>query len=306
MHAADGCYHAGDMPAAGMNGTAVGADAMTESALHFDCAGASLYGILSLPVEPCRRGVLIVVGGPQYRAGSHRQFTLLARDLALAGIPVMRFDYRGMGDSEGAQRSFDDIDVDLNAAINCFFAAVPSLQEVVLWGLCDGATAAMFHAPSDARVTGIVLLNPWLRTHAGAARARLKHYYLLRMVDRDLWRKILQGRVDYLASLRSLVRVLQDGMKAGNANPLAAREDLPIRMRKAFFRFEGKILLIVSGRDLTAKEFLDAVADSSDWQQRMHSPAVTRQDLPSADHTFSRRAWRDQVAAWTIAWLQSW
>src|SRR5262245_37346209 len=51
-------------------------------AVQFDCEGQRLFGILSQPASPGRRGVLIVVGGPQYRAGSHRQFTLLARDLA--------------------------------------------------------------------------------------------------------------------------------------------------------------------------------------------------------------------------------
>jgi alpha/beta superfamily hydrolase len=48
--------------------------------------------------------VLVIVGGPQYRAGSHRQFTLLARSLAEQGFAVLRFDYRGMGDSTGAMR----------------------------------------------------------------------------------------------------------------------------------------------------------------------------------------------------------
>jgi len=46
-------------------------------------------------------GVLIVVGGPQYRVGSHRQFVMLARFLADHGVPCMRFDYRGMGDVSG-------------------------------------------------------------------------------------------------------------------------------------------------------------------------------------------------------------
>ena len=45
-----------------------------ERALSFACRGAWLYGILSLPqaASAPARGVLIVVGGPQYRAGSHR------------------------------------------------------------------------------------------------------------------------------------------------------------------------------------------------------------------------------------------
>ncbi|KAB8057318.1 hydrolase 1, exosortase A system-associated, partial [Janthinobacterium violaceinigrum] len=60
---------------------------------------ARLVGILSLPAAPGPRGVLIVTGGPQYRVGSHRQFVLLARALAAQGVPVLRFDLRGMGDS---------------------------------------------------------------------------------------------------------------------------------------------------------------------------------------------------------------
>jgi len=72
-----------------------------EEALVFDCGGSSLIGVLSGAALAAERGVLIVVGGPQYRAGSHRQFTLLARHLAERGVPTLRFDYRGMGDSDG-------------------------------------------------------------------------------------------------------------------------------------------------------------------------------------------------------------
>ena len=50
--------------------------------------------------------MVIVVGGPQYRAGSHRQFTLLARHIAAAGYPVLRFDARGCPELElGGARS---------------------------------------------------------------------------------------------------------------------------------------------------------------------------------------------------------
>ena len=146
-----------------------------ERALSFSCHDSCLYGILSLPEKIFSRGVLIVVGGPQYRVGSHRQFALLARDLAAHGVPVMRFDYRGMGDSEGEVRSFENIDDDLEVAINKFFKEVPSLKDLVIWGLCDAASAALFYAYQDKRVTGLALLNPWVRTDKGIAKARLKY-----------------------------------------------------------------------------------------------------------------------------------
>ena len=95
-----------------------------EQAIRFECADDSLFGILSIPDQPISRGVLIVVGGPQYRVGSHRQFTLLARHLATAGIPVMRYDYRGMGDSEGEIRTFENLHDDLHTAIDQFFLAL--------------------------------------------------------------------------------------------------------------------------------------------------------------------------------------
>ena len=79
-----------------------------------------------------------MVGGPQYRVGSHRQFVLLARDLAADGFPVFRFDYRGMGDSEGEFRGFEHVEDDIAAAVEAFRSASPGLREIVLWGLCDG------------------------------------------------------------------------------------------------------------------------------------------------------------------------
>src|SRR5438067_4982461 len=148
-----------------------------ERALSFRCGDAALIGIASLPARPCVRGVLIVVGGPQYRIGSHRQFALLARHLAANGIAAMRFDYRCMGDSEGETRDFESIQEDIRAALDAFQQAVPGLRDVVLWGLCDGASAAAMYAPGDARVRGLVLLNPWVRTDDGVARTTLKHHY---------------------------------------------------------------------------------------------------------------------------------
>ena len=69
----------------------------TEETTVFACAGDTLMGILAKPETPADTGVIVIVGGPQYRVGSHRQFVLLSRALAAAGYAVLRFDYRGMG-----------------------------------------------------------------------------------------------------------------------------------------------------------------------------------------------------------------
>jgi exosortase A-associated hydrolase 1 len=270
-----------------------------EEALVFGCGGESLVGVLARPAAPAARGVLIVVGGPQYRAGSHRQFTLLARDLAGSGIASLRFDYRGMGDSSGAARSFEALDEDIGCAVDRLLSAVPELREVVLWGLCDAASAALFYAHRDARVSGVVLVNPWVRTEQGMAQAQLRHYYGQRLLDRGFWRKLLSGRLDVRATFASLRKVV-----AHAAAPRREAGTLPERMEDGLRRFRGRVLLILSGKDLTADEFRAVVSRSERWTRLLADTRVTRRELAQANHTFSRREWRDQVAHWTADWVR--
>lgn len=278
----------------------------------FECREQRLVGMIHQTETASAVGVLVVVGGPQYRAGSHRQFILLARHLAAQGIPAMRFDVRGMGDSEGAPRNFAQIDDDIRAAIDCFMASCPQLKHVVLWGLCDGASAALFYGYQDSRIKGLTLLNPWVFTEQGAAKTYLKHYYLQRLLSKDFWIKVLSLKFDYAHSAASLLNLLKQA--AGQTDTrqttdTVARVDenlaLPVRMRECLRQFAHPVLLILSGRDLTADEFKETVKGDPEWQSLLSQPHVTRRDFAEADHTFSSAAWRDQVAEWTSTWVKN-
>ena len=286
---------------------------MMEEPVAFNCGEDRLFGIVHKSPGKSRRGVLVVVGGPQYRAGSHRQFVLLARYLADNGIPVMRFDYRGMGDSEGARVPFERIDNDINAAIDAFTEQCPDIQEIVIWGLCDAASAALFYGHQDERVTGMVLLNPWVFTEQGSARTYLKHYYLQRILNKDLWRKIIHLEFDYRQSFFSLFKMLQEAgarvsQEDNEKNTQNEQQDnalsLPDRMRESLERFTHPVLLILSGNDLTADEFKELIKSDRRWQKLINHQRITRHDLNEADHTFSTAIWRDQVAAWTADWVK--
>lgn len=272
---------------------------ITRQPVSFACGQDRLLGVITRPEKPRGRGVLIAVGGPQYRAGSHRQFVLLANHLAAQGYAVMRFDYRGMGDSTGEPRTFENVGDDLRTAIDHFLAKVPEVNEVVIWGLCDAASAALFYGHADPRVTGLVLLNPWVRTPQGEARTYLKHYYLRRAFSAAPWAKLLRGQFDLAASAASFVRNLRE------ARAVRAQA-LPERMAEGLARFKGQVLLILSGDDLTAKEFSGAAASSKRWRRLLRAPRVVEERLAGANHTFSRREWRDQVSSWTSAWVRSW
>src|SRR4026209_2798681 len=145
-----------------------------------------------------------------------------------------------MGDSTGEPRTFENVGEDLRSAVDQFLAKVPEVTEVVIWGLCDAASAALFYSHQDPRVTGIALLNPWVRTAQGEARAHLKHYYLRHAFSAAPWAKLLRGEFDLAASAMSFVRSL----KAASTGSTGA---LPERMADALARFKGRSLLITAG-----------------------------------------------------------
>ena len=278
-----------------------------ERGVLFDCAGEALVGVLAEPELSSHVGVLIVVGGPQYRAGSHRQFLLLARRLAAAGFPVLRFDYRGMGDSTGGPRNFENIDDDLAAAMQVFQSECPHVRRVALWGLCDGASAALLYwkYSKDVRLAGLVLLNPWVRSEATLARTRIKHYYGNRLLQKDFWKKLVSGQFDLLQAASGIFATLGQLCTRRNRGERIQEGDFPEKMALAFHHFPGRILLVLSGRDYTAREFEECVVSTPAWQGALQRSGLRTEVVEDADHTFSRDAWARQVENLTLDWLFS-
>ncbi len=279
----------------------------TERGLRFNCEGESLVGVLSLPAgEPAAVGVVIAVGGPQVRVGSHRQFLLLARRLAGSGHAVLRFDVRGMGDATGEFPGFDAMGPDLAAAVTTLRQQVPAVRRVVLWGLCDAASAALMNVPSLAGVDGMVLLNPWARHADTQARTELKHYYAKRVLDFAFWRKLLAGQVNVLQASSEfagkLWRLLSSRVKptaVADTDPADYRE----RMARGALGFSGPQLYILAGNDHVCAEFLDYSKTHPRLASLWQRPGITRLDLPQADHTFSSAHLRRQVEDATLRWL---
>lgn len=281
---------------------------MRELALLIGCGEDTMVGVVSLPKVPTNHGVVIVVGGPQYRVGSHRQFVLTARQLAAAGMPTLRFDVRGMGDSGGSQRTFEDLTIDIAAGIDALFRCAPSVSQVTLFGLCDGASAALLylHETGDPRVSGLCVANPWVRSELSLARTQVKHYYLQRLLSREFWAKLLKGGVATTA-MSDLIRAVRTSISASKRSSVApsTEADLPYqsRMARAWQRGHLPILLALSGDDYTAKEFLVHAEHHADWRGALMRPGVSRLDLPEADHTFSSASDLLALNNGLVAWI---
>ena len=278
-----------------------------EQAVVFDCAGESLIGVLSVPERAFDTAVVVIVGGPQYRVGSHRQFVLLARMLAQAGYAVLRFDYRGMGDSGGEPRNFEHVSADVGAAIDLVIARTAGIKRIVLWGLCDGASAALLycHKTQDARVAGLCLLNPWVRSEVGLARTQVKHYYAQRLMQREFWGKLLSGKVaaNALGGLVGNLRVAAFGNGKAGAKTRDANLAFQQRMAAAWSDPARSVLLLLSSNDFTAREFLDHASSDAAWRDSLTRNDLVRHEFSQADHTFSNPDDRRSVERLTLAWL---
>jgi exosortase A-associated hydrolase 1 len=289
---------------------------MNEKPIVLESAGFPLIGMLHPASGMQETGVLMMVaGGPQYRIGGHRQLVLWARKFSSHGFPVLRFDFSGMGDSYGEYVKFDNVEDDIKLAIDQFFKETPTLKQIVLWGECNACSASLFYAHNDPRIKGIVMLNPWVRTEQGQAKAVVKHYYLDRLKQRSFWVKVFSLKFDFIGSMKSALKMIslargQSTSSLQTSKKLAKLDvdrskPLPDRMLDGLSRFNGRVMLVMSGRDMVSKEFDDLLQATPAWQVQLAACATVRYDLQYADHTFSTSAWRDQVAEWGIGWLTS-
>ncbi|MDB5799413.1 MAG: alpha/beta hydrolase family protein [Rhodocyclales bacterium] len=251
----------------------------------------TLAATLHLPQGSHEVGVVMVVGGHQTRAGSHRQFLRLARRLAAEGHVSLRFDLPGLGDSAGTLLPFDDNGLALRAAIDALIQAVPSIRRVVLWGLCDGATAAALYAVTDARIAGLVLANPWVRTGQVHAQVLVKSYYRQRLLSPTFWGKLLRGQVGVVRSATEWLSTWRTARSAGNTTD----GDLPARLRRALSDFSGSTSIIIAEQDLTGQEFL-LVAKHIE-----PTVSIAIHSVEGADHTFSTQAWHQQLEDLSIS-----
>jgi alpha/beta superfamily hydrolase len=129
---------------------------VTETPFYFLRGDTRLFGMLHAPASPGPVRTAYVMSHPfgEEKLWSHRVFVVFARALAARGIPVLRFDYSGAGDSEGdtAAVSVDAYLEDLGAAVDALTARVPGVMRVGLIGLRLGATLAAQFA-ERARLT---------------------------------------------------------------------------------------------------------------------------------------------------------
>jgi exosortase A-associated hydrolase 2 len=135
---------------------------MREKPFFFANGDQDLFGVLHEPEsEPRDCGFVFCSAFAEEKLWTHRVFVSFARRLAETGFPVLRFDFRGHGDSEG---EFSDSTVetrlaDISRAVQVLAERSPRISRVGLLGMRFGATLAALAADRE-RCGCLILWEP--------------------------------------------------------------------------------------------------------------------------------------------------
>jgi exosortase A-associated hydrolase 1 len=251
--------------------------------ITFSCSGATLTGTLDESVGTT--GLLIVSGGNEVRHGAHRGMATLARTLATRSTPVFRYDRRGIGDSEGENRNFQNADDDLRAAADAFRRAAPHLTRLYAFGNCDAATLLALEGRS-AGIARVLLANPWTiePTDNLPPAAAIRAGYAQQLRDPAEWRRLFSGGIDIGKAITGLMKIARTSSQPST---------LATRVTDAIKGWGSDATVLLARDDNTARAFADAA--------RAHNFQTLT--INTSSHSFARAADKQALADIVARWL---
>lgn len=258
---------------------------MTRRHFTFDCAGDRL--VATLDDAAGTTALLLVSGGNEIRAGAWNGQARFAARIAAHGFPVLRFDRRGVGDSEGENRGFRASAADIAAALEALRTRAPQVRRVIGLGNCDAASALML--ARGAGLDGLALSNPWtIETDEEDAPAEVvRDHYRRRLADPAAIGRLLTGKVSLIKLARSLA-------SAARPTP-AAPTGLAAEISQGIADFTGPVRFLIAGRDRTGLAFLSRW-DKADGRIRT---------CPGASHSYLEADAQDWLLGQVLEMLRT-
>jgi alpha-beta hydrolase superfamily lysophospholipase len=181
---------------------AVGDAVIRERSLAIEQPFGRLFGVLTEPAigETTDLGAVLLNAGAIRRVGPNRMWVELARRWAARGVPSLRLDLEGLGDSDGDDSRFADVaELYIPQLVDQVQTAIDVVeaqgiaQRFVLTGLCSGAYWAFHGALRDERVVAAFMVNP--RTLFWDASQETVRYLRRGLFQPASWGMVLRGDV---------------------------------------------------------------------------------------------------------------
>lgn len=302
--------------------------------------GYKLFGVLEKPdtVESSVT-VLLLSPGIKMRVGPHRLYNKLSKKLVDLGVNVFRFDFYGLGDSEG--------DIDESVLVNVYNSiqdgrfvndtvdAIDWLEkeqaqsQFILGGLCGGAITGLLTGCDDDRVTGLLalgLINVFEGGEDNFSKfvteghlSSLKEGYIKKLTDFDSWKRLLSFKSDYRLILkilvkpfRKIVNSIKKSVEKDDTSVLTIPKELEgsnvnPKFAPAFFKMlttSKKMLLIFSGADRLLWEFEEKFESHYTKKLKPYTSQYEVITIPQANHILGLKEWEDEMHAHVEIWMK--
>jgi uncharacterized protein len=313
---------------------------MTESIITVrNRAGHALHCILHEPAPDLPKSdlaCLLLSPGVKMRVAPHRLYRKLAPEFLCRGIPVLRVDFHGLGDSEGElpETMLDQLyrQVQLGRHVDDARAAIEycarelGSRRFIVGGLCGGALTGLLAAEHDQRIVGLYALGiPVVLDGAGRHEAAnmtrgqlrsVRSKYLRKLLQPSAWLRLLSFRSDLRLLLASILpgfkrpggrgAAPEPGQVPAPSTPPAANVNMTFV--RAYFKLLASrtpMLLLFSGADRLQWEYDEKIARP--WAASLHKTESCARVvvIPHANHVLGDPAWVAEGRRHTGAWLDS-
>jgi alpha-beta hydrolase superfamily lysophospholipase len=278
---------------------------ISETPFQLDRPGGPLSGVLTLPEEelgaegrPC---AVFLNPGAARRIGPSRMWVEAARRWAARGIPSLRLDAVGIGESDGPPTPYAaDGTLYAPAFVTDVTAALDELQRrgvgdrFLLVGLCAGAYWSLYAGLDDPRVDGMALLNlvavVW---DDGLPASRDLRRALTSRSWSRVRRNITWERVRAIARLLVSAPARAAQRRRSPADNPPSLQTQTKAMLTRLNASDKRVLMVFHAREALLGEL-----ERNGWLNRLkRSGHVTVRRIPVNDHTFRPVSMQTQVHA---------
>ena len=293
--------------------------------------GHLLHGILHEPDHATARGVCVLLLSPgiKGRVGPHRLYLKISARLVLLGFHVLRFDYYGLGDSEGelSERALADMYNSIQAGryVDDTVAAMDWMQETlgirrfVGSGLCGGSISALVTAEIDTRIECLLGMGlptaleggpeNWARILTKHQIVSLRGKYFGKLTDPKSLMRFLSGKSSYQVIWRIIKQWFSDRKATRDAPPQPAKSDIDRtnpRFASAFMAMlesARPMILFFAGADRLRYQFSENFEGHHEARIRDYKHLYEVHLIPDANHVFSDPDWVAELLRVAERWL---
>ncbi len=292
--------------------------------------GLELFGIIHHPDADKGRSIPIILLSPgiKSRVAPHRLYVKLARRLAKLGFLVLRFDFSGLGDSEGTvnEELVPDFyaTVQLGRYVEDTRAAMDWMERefgasrFILAGLCGGAITGVLAGARDQRVDSLIGLGlPVILDSADVDHTRYlttgelnqwRQGYRSKLSDPRSWLRFLTLRSNYRVILKIILSSLAPKAarlpidraggteQSANINPL-----FPVAFETMVST--RAVLLIFSEADRLYSIYQERFAQPFEATLQRHEDNFEIHVVKDANHIFALSEWEEDMLRRVTSWL---